>query len=332
MKIKVGITYNLKKNAVTIPVVSKNEHDNYETVLAIKNALTSGGYDVALFEVTQELPFRLAENRPDIVFNNAEGVSGRGKEAQVPAILDYLRIPYTGSDQIAILIAMDKTLAKGLVSAYRIRTPKYNIIEKDMHSSGNSIPYPVIIKPVAEGSGRGISDISIVTNPDDLRRILTENIDLFKQNMLVEEYIPGREFTVGILGNADNIHVFTPMEVVFNDMSKTLYSYEVKKNYEQYVKYKCPPNVSSDVLAEIQKNAEDIYRIIGCRDYARIDFRLSQDGFLYFLEVNPLPGLTPGYSDYPMIAGFCGVDYNTIVKRILETALARYGMKQERNE
>ena len=324
MKTLVGITYNRIKNAVLMP--TEHEHDNYDTIMAIKNALTLGGYEVALYEVTQDLPDMLAERRPDIVFNNAEGISGRGKEAQVPAILDYLRIPYTGSDEMAVLIAMDKSLAKGLVNAYRVLTPKYNIIEKDMRSSGNAIPFPVIVKPVAEGSGRGISDVSVVSNPEDLPGILKNNIDLFKQNMLVEEYIPGREFTVAILGNGDDIFVFTPMEVAFNDASNTLYSYEVKKNYEKYVKYICPPDISSDVAADIKKTAEEIYRIIGCRDYARIDFRLSPDGLIYFLEVNPLPGLTPGYSDYPMIAGFCGIDYNTIVQRILETALARYGM------
>ena len=327
MKTLVGITYNQKKIDAAVPVDAKNAVDNTETVKAIKNALISGGYDVELFEVTDALPYKLAAQKPDIVFNNAEGISGRGKEAQVPAILDYLRIPYTGSDETAMLIAMDKALAKSLVSTYMIRTPKYNIIEKDMRSSGNIISFPAIVKPVAEGSGRGISDLSVVSNSEDLQRVLAQNIALYEQNMLVEEYIPGREFTVGILGNADDIRVFTPMEVVFSDMSNTLYSYEVKKNFSRYVKYECPPDASEGVLEEIKNTAGNIYRILGCRDYARIDFRLSPDGLLYFLEVNPLPGLTPGYSDFPMIAGFCGVDYNSLIISILEAALTRYGLK-----
>ena len=325
MKTLVGITYNLMKNVVPVP--GEAAQSNYDTIMCIKEALISGGYDVELFEVTENLPFKLTERRPDIVFNNAEGLFGRGKEAQVPTILDYMRIPYTGSDETTILVAMDKALAKSLLCAYRIRTPKYNIFEKDLYSSGNDIPYPVIVKPIAEGSGRGISDVSIVNNFTDLNRILVKNLDLYKQNMLVEEYIQGREFTVGILGNADDICVFTPMEIVFNDKANTLYSYRVKKNYEQYVKYVCPPeNIGEDVLAEIKKTAKEIYRILGCRDYARIDFRLSQDGLLYFLEVNPLPGLKPGFSDLPMIAGFCGVDYNALILRIIETALVRYGI------
>ena len=328
MKTLVGITHNLIKNAVPMPGDAKAVHSNYDTIMSIKEALLSGGYDVELFEVTENLPYKLMERRPDIVFNNAEGISGRGKEAQVPAILDYLQIPYTGSDEMTILITMDKALAKGLLCAYQIRTPEYNIVEPDINSSGNTLSYPVIVKPIAEGSGRGISDLSVVTNPDDLNKILVENLDLFKQNMLVEEYIQGREFTVAILGNAENTYVFTPMEVVFNDKSNTLYSYKVKKNFDQYLKYVCPPDIDEEIQAEMKKTAKEIYRILGCRDYARIDFRLSKDGLLYFLEVNPLPGLTPGYSDYPMIAGFCGIDYNTIVQRILETALARYGMIQ----
>ena len=325
LKTLIGITYNLYKNAVTLP--GEAPKSNYDTIISIKDALVSGGYDVELFEVTENLPLKLTEHKPDIVFNNAEGISGPGKEAQVPAILDYYRIPYTGSDETTILVAMDKALAKSLVSAYNVRTPKYNIIGQDMHSSGNTIPFPAIVKPIAEGSGRGISDVSVVYNSTDLNRILVKNLDLYKQKMLVEEYIQGREFTVGIIGNADDIRVFTPMEIVFNDKSNTLYSYEVKKNFKQYVKYVCPPDISEDVQTEIKKTAKEIYRILGCRDYARIDFRLSQDGLLYFLEVNPQPGLTPGYSDLPMISGFCGVDYNTLILNIMETALVRYGMK-----
>ena len=326
MKTLVGITYNLVKNVVSLP--GEAVQSNYDTIMSMKDALISGGYDVELYEVMEDLPVKLMERRPDIVFNNAEGIAGRGKEAQVPAILDYLRIPYTGSEETAVLVAMDKALAKSLLCAYGIRTPKYNIYEKDLCSSGNDIPFPVIVKPVAEGSGRGISDVSVVYSPTDLNRVLVKNLDLYQQNMLVEEYIPGREFTVGILGNADDIRVFTPMEIVFNDKSNTLYSYEVKKNFRQYVQYVCPPdNIGEDVLAEIKKTAKEIYRILGCRDYARIDFRLSHDGLLYFLEVNPLPGLKPGFSDFPMIAGFCGVDYNTLILDILKTALTRYGMK-----
>lgn len=327
-KMLVGITYNLKKNAVTVPGDDAEvRQDNYNTILAIKDALESGGYEVELFEITEDFPLNLIKNKPDVVFNIADGISGRGKAVQVPAILNALHIPFTGSDETAILIAMDKALAKGLLGTYGIRTPKYNIVEKNMSSSGNDIHFPVIVKPIAEGSGRGISDYSLVSNTADLHKILTENIEMFEQNMLVEEYIQGREFTVGIVGNGSDLCVFSPMEVVFKNKKNAIYSYEIKKNYEQYVRYKCPPDICLDVQMEMKKVAGKIYRILGCRDYARIDFRLSLDGLLYFLEVNPLPGLTPGYSDLPMIAEFCGVEYDTLIQRILKIALARYELK-----
>lgn len=326
MKTRVGIAYNAKKNVASLGSGNEASNHNPETVAAMKNALEHGGYDVALLEVMEDLPSTLAQGDLDIVFNIAEGISGRGKEMQVPAILNYFDIPYTGSDETAMHIAMDKALAKSLLSTYQIDTPYFNIVDEDMTSSRNSLSFPAIAKPISEGSGRGITDSSVVSNYTELNTVLSDNITVYKQKMLVEEYIEGREFTVGILGNADDILVFTPMEIVFKNSEDSLYSYDVKNNYDKYVDYVCPPNLSIDMQEKIKATAKKIYKIIGCRDYARIDFRLAEDGRVYFLEANPLPGLVPGYSDLPMIAGFCGVDYDTLICRILETAQIRYGL------
>jgi len=322
-QIKVGITYNLKKGIITEPPDAEAEYDDISTILAIKNALETGGCEVDLFEATEELPVKLMKHRPDIIFNIAEGITGRGREAQVPAILNYLGIPFTGSDETTMCIAMDKALTKRLLVSYKIRTPKYKIINAGTAFSVNNLSWPLIVKPNTEGSGKGISELSIVSDAAELCEVLEENISVYKQDMIVEEYIPGREFTVGILGNADKMQVFPPMEILFKDAERSIYSYEVKRDFKKHVKYKCPPDINGDIRVNIERTAAKIYKVLNCRDFARIDFRLSPEGKLYFIEINPLPGLAPGYSDFPIIAGFCGIDHTSLILGILDSALTR---------
>ena len=158
---------------------------------------------------------------------------------------------------------------------------------------------------------------------------MLKNLKLYKQDMLVEEYIDGKEFTVGIFGNGKDIYVFPPMEICYikKDIQYNIYSYDVKRNYKEYISYKCPADIPKEIETEIINMAKKIYEVLSCRDFARIDFRLSRDGELYFIEINPLPGLAPGYSDFPMIAEFSGMDYNTLIWNILESALKRFGME-----
>ncbi|MCL1829636.1 MAG: ATP-grasp domain-containing protein [Oscillospiraceae bacterium] len=328
-KLRVGITFNIKKNAVTDPPDAEEEFDEPSTVAAVKNALETAGREVELFEATERLPVRLSERRPDMVFNIAEGMNGRGREAHVPAILNFLNIPFTGSDETAMCIAMDKALAKQLLMSHHIRTPKYKIIGSSSPFSADGLSFPVIVKPVAEGSGKGISDLSVVSDVIGLRRVSAENIGVYKQDMIAEEYIAGREFTAGILGNADEIRVFPPMEIIFRDNTRGVYSREVKRNFREFVRYDCPPIIGADIRTEIENTARKVFRILGCRDFARIDFRLSPDNLLYFIEANPLPGLAPGYSDFPILAGFCGMDYDSLIRNILDVALKRYGINRQ---
>ena len=326
--IRVGLTYNLKKDIVTDPPDMQAEFDDFDTILAIKNALQTGGCEVELFEADENLPLRLTANRPDIVFNIAEGIGERGREAQIPALLNFLNIPYTGSDETAMCIAMDKALAKRLLSSYRIRTPKYRVVSDLSRAMAAGLSFPVIVKPNAEGSSKGISGVSVVNNADELKEVLKKNIGAYKQDMLVEEYIEGREFTVGILGNGSEMRVFPPMEIIFKDKDHGIYSYEVKRDFKKYIEYECPPDISARLIKELEDTAMKIYKILGCRDCARTDFRLSRDGKLYFIEVNPLPGLAPGYSDFPMLAEFSGVEYDELVQGILISALKRYGLNK----
>ncbi|MCL2879160.1 MAG: ATP-grasp domain-containing protein [Treponema sp.] len=323
--LNVGVAYNLKRNAPSALPDAEAEFDDIDTIRAIQNALESAGCDVALYEATEEFPAMLSRNRPDIVFNIAEGMNGRGREAQVPAILSFLGIPFTGSDETTMCLAMDKALAKRLVASHGVHTPQYRLI-KQSPTPETDLAFPVIVKPNSEGSGKGITGFSVVNDSAALNRLLAEKMAAYNEDMLAEEYITGREFTVGILGNGDKLRVFPPMEIIFNDKSGGIYSCEVKKNFRQYVSYKCPADISVSLENEIKDAAETVFRALECRDMARVDFRLSPEGKLYFIEINPLPGLAPGYSDFPMIAEFCGMDYQELIQTILNNALTRYGL------
>ena len=322
----VGIIYNLKKGLkASIPDIEA-ELDNIDTVHAIQSALESKRHKTVLIEADEVLPDKLRNNRIDIAFNIAEGLNGRGREAQVPAMLRFFGIPHTGSDETALCIALDKALTKRLVSSYKIRTPKSILLSSNTAIAAGSLLYPVIIKPNAEGSSKGISDVSIVKNKNELCELAKRNFNLYKQDMLAEEYIDGREFTVGILGNGNEAKVFPPMEIIYKKETQEqyhVYSYNVKQNYKEYIDYKCPADITEEQQIEMMKISGKIFNILGCLDFARVDFRMSREGRVYFIEINPLPGLAPGYSDYPMLAEFCGVTYTDLINSILEAALKR---------
>lgn len=326
--LRVGLTYNLKHNIASKVEDEEAEYDSEDTVYAIKKALEKDNCQVTLLEATQELPLRLKEFRPNIVFNIAEGIGGRGREAQVPAILNMFRIPFTGSDETTLCIALDKALTKRLLSTYHVKTPKYQVISKEHAKLSSSVKFPVIVKPNAEGSSKGISDAAIVSNQEELNKLIETNMALYKQDMLVEEYIEGREFTVGILGNGKDLKVFPPMEIKFNNKQNkfNIYSYHVKKNYEKLISYECPARLDKRTEAKMMQTAKKVYEALNCKDFSRVDFRMSDDGEIYFIEINPLPGLAPGYSDYPMIAEFNGIDYDILVREILGSALKRHSL------
>jgi D-alanine-D-alanine ligase len=326
--LKVGLVYNLKKHISSHVADAEAEYDNIETVHAIREAIEDDHCRVELMEADETLPGRLAKHTVDIVFNIAEGIQGRGREAEVPALCNMLRIPFTGSDETTLCIALDKALTKRLLATYRIRTPRYRVIAKDQPRIGGGFAFPAIVKPNAEGSSKGISDVAIVSDVKALRALAEKNIRDYWQDMLVEEYIPGREFTVGILGNGGDARVFAPMEIIYLDKQNPyhIYSFTVKQNYEKLIRYKSPADIGAQTEAEMVRTARKVFDVLQCRDFARMDFRLAPGGKLYFIEINPLPGLAPGYSDYPMLAEFNGTDYTTLVRGVLKAALSRYGM------
>jgi len=325
----VGIIFNAKKMGGGDLPDNEAEYDSPETVLAIQAAIGSGGYLAVLIEADGGLPARLSETRIDIAFNIAEGLRGRGREAEVPALLNLLGIPFTGSDETAMCIALDKALTKRVLGTYGIPTPGYAVLSTAEDAADAILRYPVIVKPNAEGSSKGIPDACIAKSPAELSALVERNLVRYGQPMLAEEYIDGREFTVGILGNGNDTRVFPPMEIIFRenpDEEYRIYSFNVKQDFERFVSYKCPAELTAAESDEMSKLALRAYNALGCCDFARIDFRMDGKGRIYFIEINPLPGLAPGYSDYPMLAEFCGVSYNELVLSVLRAGASRFGV------
>lgn len=328
---KIGVTYNLKRADVSRGQAPDDqaEYDSMETVLAIQSAIERHGFATVLLEADADLPQRLASERPDIVFNIAEGRGGRAREAQVPALLNLYGIPSTGSDETTLCLALDKALCKRLLATYHVPTPRYKIYSPGLPVRASGLTYPVIIKPNAEGSSKGIPDVCIAENAAQLRALVQKNIALYGGDVLAEEYIEGREFTVGLIGNGETVKVFPPMEILYHASpieGYRIYNYTVKQEYEKYVSYACPAALSPRLEREMTRLAKKVFLALGCRDLARVDFRVDASERVYFIEINPLPGLAPHYSDYPMLAEFCGVSHEDLVYDILRAGAERAGV------
>ena len=307
---------------------SEAEFDSPETIEAIRQVLLRHGVPAVTIEADEDLAENLKRHKIEFAFNLAEGKYGRDREAQVPGILGLLNIPYMGSDATAMGISLDKDLCKRLAASFGIRVPKGVVIRPadDACEKTENLTYPLILKPNAEGSGRGIFDRSIAEDPAELKRLLTSCFQVYDGDMLAEEYLPGREFTVGLLGNGPEVHVFRPMEVCYHEPTEDsyyVYSYRIKKDFRNYVHYECPAKIPAECEREMMAAAREVFLALGCRDVSRVDFRMNGAGEPCFLELNPLPGLAPDYSDYPMTAESEGYSYDDIVFAVYEAALKR---------
>jgi len=333
--IRVGFTYNVKRDHHLSTTGTSEDHmaewDPPETIIAIANALARQGHIVVHLEATPDLPRVLAEADVDLIFNIAEGVEGRNREAQVPALCELLGIPYTGSDSATLAIALDKALCKKVLMQHDILTPAYQLMETGRERLSSELKFPLIVKPNAEGSSKGIGSASVVDNEEELRATVGKIIDLYRQPALVEEYIKGREFTVGLLGDK-RPRVLPPMEIRFRDEDndRPVYDFKVKQEWEKHVYYECPATVTDAELKAIEKIARATFWALDCRDVARVDLRMAEDGRLYVLEVNPLPGLTPDYSDLVLIAKAVGMEYDQLVGEIMMGGLRR--LRDKRRE
>jgi D-alanine-D-alanine ligase len=335
-RLKVGFSFNVKrlKPEPTGDLDEEAEYDTPQTLQAIREAIASYGHEVVDLEASSDLPIVLASSPVDVVFNIAEGFKGRNRESQVPALLELLDIPYTGSDPAALSVSLDKALAKRMVRTHGIRTPDYVV----MHTGTERLPrelarFPLLVKPVAEGTSKGVTKRSVVNDEGELRDMAREIIGKYRQPALVEQYVAGREFTVGLLGER-RPRVLPPMEVVFLDASDPtpLYSFEMKQDWNEKIRYDVPAKLSPKELDRLERAARECFFALGCRDVARVDFRMDAEGQLYFIEANPLPGLAPGWSDLVLIAQAAGIDYRGLIGEILSFAIRRYQERERERE
>jgi len=327
--VRVGLAYNVKPADPNphLPEDAFEEYDSEATVGHIRDALASLGHEVSRLPAGRAFVDAVRQARPDIVFNIAEGEGGRCREAHVPAVLELLGIPYVGSDPLTLAVTLDKPVAKKLVAADGFPTPAFRVCRSADDLSGLPFPYPVIVKPAFEGSSKGVRLSSRATGAAQAGEMVRFVTETYRQEALVEAFVPGAEVTVGILGN-DPPRVAGMMEVVPKTVppSEFVYSLEVKRDWENRVSYRVPPALPAPAIEELRRCALGAYRALGCRDFSRIDFRLDAAGAPQFIECNPLPGLSPGYGDLPIMAERTGLPYLSLIREIFSHALSRLGM------
>jgi D-alanine-D-alanine ligase len=302
------------------------EFDKPETVAALADVLRGEGHDVVLLGDGRELLAKLLADPPELVWNLAEGEGiGRSREARVPAVLEMLGIPYTGSDPFTMAVTLDKQCAKKLVSLAGVAIPRGFALADDAPAETvpvEQLEFPVVVKPAWEGSSKGIRNKCLVRDPAEVPAVVNELRRDHPQTILLEEYIDGVEVTVGMLGN-DPVQVLGVMSVELKQSAEHfIYSLEIKRDYRRLVNYRCPAQLPADVLHTVETSARTVFHELGCRDVSRIDFRV-RGGIPYFLEVNPLPGLNPDDSDLVIMAQLLGWSYERLVWAIVDAALER---------
>jgi D-alanine-D-alanine ligase len=329
MKLKVGITYNLKQEfsrRENQPIDFLEEFDSEETIDAIREVLENEGHEVIKLGGDTGLIDRLRQASVDIVFNIAEGLQGRNREAHIPALLEFLNIPYTGSDPLTLSLTLDKAMAKRVIMSQNIPTPRFKKVEGGKDLDGLDLRYPLFVKLCYEGSSKGVRLDSKVLDPQSLEEKTRGLLKTYGSPLLVEEFVKGPEFTVGILGNEDPFVLgVMQIEIKGRPPEESIYSLEIKREWEEKVRYHCPPLIDRNLLKKIEEVALRSYQALECRDVSRVDIRVGEDNTPYFLEINPLPGLSPVYGDLVIMARSMGWDYARLVKTIFHQALKRYG-------
>lgn len=309
------------------------EWDTWETINALKVAIEVF-HHVILIEADNNAFEKFKQSKPDIVFNIAEGFNNLSRESQIPAMLDMLNIPYTGSDALTLGICLDKARTKEILSYYKVPNAKFLLVDKYTPLSNHSIEFPSIVKPVSEGSSKGIFNSSLVRNYNELNAEIKRVVDEYNQPAIIEEFLPGKEFTVAIIGNDDNTEIFPIVEIKyenFPDNVEHLYSYEAKWILDTkdnvFDVFECPAAIDNDLEKEIKDAALRTYKVLRCKDWSRIDIRLDKNGIPNVIEINPLPGIMPDpneNSSFPKAARAAGINYNEMIQRVLLEACKRY--------
>ncbi len=364
--LKVALLANLKKNAPKFPGIADDRWDDLDsekTVEALLAAIRAGGHEGVFHEGNAELYDRLRDDRPDLCFNICEGHFGDGREAQVPALLEMLRIPYTGSRVMTLALALDKPMTKRVLIWHDLPTPAFQSFESPDEPLDDDMQFPLFVKPSREGTGMGVSAKSIVNTEQELREQLAYILTRYKQTALVEHYIAGREVTVGVVGNisgiasrrlpsrfyskqrdyseaglaalkAGGLTFLPPLEIDLAPYQETdaVYSNRLKTDLADQVGYMCPAPLEGKQVQELNWLTAAVFRVMGCYDVSRVDFRLDEsDNYKpYILEINPLPGLAPGISDLVIEADALHMSHVELVNLILEAAIARHGLASGR--
>ncbi len=328
-RIKLGFTYDLKSDYLAAGYTEEEaaEFDSEETIEGIADALQNLGYDVDRIGGVQQLLKKLASGeRWNLVFNICEGLRGPCREAQVPVILDIYQIPYVFSDGLVMAMTLDKGITKHVVRDHGIATATFKVVRHTDDIDTIDIPYPLFVKPVGEGTGKGIGNLSKVESHVMLRHVCMHQMKTFQQSVLVEAYLPGREITVGIVGSGSQARVLGMMEIHFRPNETTgIYSYENKAHYEDYVSYSVPEEAMYKACEKLALNS---WQVLGCKDAGRVDIRCDKHGVPNFMEVNPLAGLHPIHSDLPIIARMQGINFQKLIGMIMDSTTNRQGLSR----
>lgn len=320
--LRVALAYNLRRVGVS-EGDSEAEFDSQTTIDALAAAIRTRGHEVTPVEATRGIATALAALQPDLVFNIAEGLSGLNREAQVPALCELLDLEYTGSDAACMAISLNKATAKRLVTYEGIHTPAFAVLRDGSEPLPAHFAYPAIVKPIAEGSSKGILEKQVVESERELRGAAELLLARYRQPVLAEAFLPGREFTIALLGESEP-RALPIMEIVFTDRTERFPIYSFKSKFESIgVENKVPCELSPSLQAELERVAKAAFRALGCRDIARVDLRLDAAGNVHFIEANPLPGMAPNFSDLCVMAKVEGLAYEALVAEIMAPAVAR---------
>ncbi len=331
---RIGLTYDLRDDYLRLGFSEEEtaEFDRLSTVEALEQAIRDCGHETDRIGHARALIARLAGgDRWDLVFNIAEGLHGIGREAQVPAILELYDIPCTFSDPMVMALTLHKGMTKHILRDGGIPTPDFAVVGGPEDLEPCRLSFPLFAKPLAEGTGKGIDGQSVINDAAGLKARCLDLLARFHQPVLVEQYLPGREFTVGILGTGRSATVLGTLEIILKKGAEAgAYTYENKEDCENLVEYRLVDGRTDPAVAQAEQTALDAWRLLGCRDAGRLDLRAGPDGIPQLMEINPLAGLHPEHSDLPMIATAVGMPYRELIFRILESARQRVGAPQPR--
>jgi len=293
--------------------------------------ILSKRYKVTKLIADEKIIDRLVESQVDFVFNLSTGIRGESRQSQIPAILELLGIPYVGSGILAHSLALNKSLAKQIFVFHNVSTPRFQAFHTGEEELDTRLVFPLIVKPACEGSGFGIHKDSVVYDKEAMYFKVRGLLRDYQPPVIVEEFIEGREFTVGVIGNGAEKTVLPIMEIDFGDIPEEygkFYTFEVKTDFGSQTKYYCPAPLEKDTEQAIKENVSKAFDALGCRDISRVDVRL-RDGQPYIIEINSLPGLQPDYSDLPKMAEAAGMTYEQLICRVLDEAIARTGKSRK---